>query len=74
MRVNGVGDLKAALHYLNYSSIDQYTGNFVTKVVEDVRLEQAFIFPREMASCIPGLRVSPVGVAVSATTVRIIHD
>ena len=27
-----------------------------------------------MASRIPGLRVSPVGVAVSATKVRIIHD
>ena len=46
----------------------------MTKVVEDVRLGRAFIFPREMASRIPGLRVSPVGVAVSATKVRIIHD
>ena len=74
VRVNGVGDLKAALQYSNHTSIDQYTGHFVTKVVEDVRLGRAFIFPREMALRIPGLRVSPVGVAVSATKVRIIHD
>ena len=46
----------------------------MTKVVEDVRLGRAFIFPREVASRIPGLRVFPVGVAVSATKVRIIHD
>ena len=72
--VNGVGDLKAALQYSNHSSIDQYTGHFVAKVAEDVRLGRAFIFPREMASRIPGLRVSPVGVAVSAIKVRIIHD
>ena len=50
------------------------TGHFVTKVMEDVRLGRAFIFPREVASRIPGLRVSPVGVAVSATKVRNIHD
>ena len=74
VRVNGVGDLKAALQYSNHSSIDQYTGPFVTKVVEDVRLGRAFIFPREVALRIPRLRVSPVGVVVSATKVRIIHD
>ena len=74
VRVNGVGDLKAALQYSNHSSIDQYTRHFVTKVVEDIRLGRAFIIPREVASRIPGLRVSPVGVAVSATKVRIIHD
>ena len=74
VRVNGVGDLKAALQYSNHRSIDQYTGRFGAKVAEDVRLGRAFIFPREMASRIPGLRVSPVGVAVSATKVRIIHD
>ena len=74
VRVNGVGDLKLALQYSNHSSIDQYTGHFVTKVVEDVRLGRAFIFPREVASHIPGLRVSPAGVAVSATKVRIIND
>ena len=28
VRVNGVGDLKAALQYSNHSSIDQYTGHF----------------------------------------------
>ena len=38
VQANGVGDLKAALQYSNHSSIDQYTGHFVTKVVEDVRL------------------------------------
>ena len=35
---------------------------------------RGFIFPREVASRIPGLRVSPVGVAVSATKIRTIHD
>ena len=45
VRVNGVGDLKAALQYSNHSSIDQYTGHFVAKVAEDVRLGRAFIFP-----------------------------
>ena len=74
VRVNGVGDLKAALQYSNHSSIAQYTGHFVTKVVEDVWLGRAFTFPREVASRIPGLRVSPVGFAVSATKVRITHD
>ena len=74
VRVNGVGDLKAALQHSNRSSIDQYTGHFVTKLVEDVRLGRAFIFPREVASHIPGLRMSSVGVAVSATKMRIIHD
>ena len=74
VRVNGVGDLKAALQHSNHSSIDQYTGHFVTKLVEDVRLGRAFIFPREVASGIPGLRMSSVGVAVSATKVWIIHD
>ena len=54
VRVNGVGDLKAALQYSNHSSIDQYTGHFVTKVVKDVRLGRAFIFPREVASRILG--------------------
>ena len=73
VRVNGVGDLKAVLQYSNHSSIDQYTGHFVTKVVEDVRIVRGFIFPREVASRIPGLRVSPVGVAVSATKIRTIH-
>ena len=57
VRVNGVGDLKAAPQYSNHSSIDQYTGYFVTKVVEDVRLGRAFLFPPEVASRIPGLRV-----------------
>ena len=71
--VNGVGDLKAALQYSNHSSIDQYTGHFVAKVAEDVRLGRAFIFPREMASRIPGLRVSPVGVAVSAIKMRFVQ-
>ena len=74
MRVNGIGDLKAVLQYSNHSSIDQYTGHFVTKVVEDVRIVRGFIFPREVASRIPGLRVSPVGVAVPATKIRTIHD
>ena len=45
VRVNGVGDLKAALQYSNHSSIDQYTGHFVAKVAEDVRLGRAFYFP-----------------------------
>ena len=74
VRVNGVGDLKATLQYSNHSSIDQYTGHFVTKVVEDVRLGRAFVFPRKMASRFSGFKVSPVGVAVSATKVRITHD
>ena len=60
VRLNGVWDLKAALQYLNHSSIDQYTEHFVTKVVKNVRVGRAFIFLREMSSHIPGLRVSPV--------------
>lgn len=65
VRVNGVEDLKASLQYAKHSSLHQYTGYFVTKVVEDVRLGRALGFPREMASRIPGLRMSSVGVAVS---------
>ena len=64
VRVNGVGDLKAALQYSNHSSIDQYTEHFVTNVVKHVRLGRAFIFLREMASRIPGLRVSPVSCGI----------
>ena len=34
VRGNEAGDLKAALQYSNHSSIDQYTGHFMTKVVK----------------------------------------
>ena len=45
VRVNGVGDLKAALQYSNHSSIDQYTGHFVAKGSGGCSARASFYFP-----------------------------
>ena len=51
-----------------------YVGTVVTKIAHDVCLGCAFVFPRENAGRIPGLRVSPLGVTVPPSKIRIIHD
>ena len=72
--VDGGGDSSAALKYSNHRSIVPYEGNILCKIADDVRLRRAFVFPRETADRIPGLRVSPLGVTVSPAKIRIIHE
>ena len=61
VHVGGVGELDAALRYGNHTSISPYE-NIVSKIADDMQLRPALVFPREAADCIPGLRVSPLGV------------
>ena len=72
--VGGAGDLGAALQYGNHSSVTPYASTVVAKIVDDVWLGRAFVFPRETAGWIPGQRVSPLGMTVSSSKNRIIHD
>ena len=72
--VDGQGDLQSALQYGNHSSARQFSTEILAKIREDLLLGRAFVFPREMATRISGLRVSPLTVAVSATKARICHD
>ena len=68
------GDLSAALQYGNHRSIVPYEGTILCKIADDVRLGRAFVFPRETADRITGLRLSPLGVTVSPAKIGIIHD
>lgn len=72
--VAGQGDLTSALEYGNHSSVHRYAPQIREKIVEDVSAGRAFVFPREQALHIPGIRVSPLTVSVSPTKVRICHD
>ena len=72
--VTGQGDLPAALTYGNHSSIRPFQLQILEKIVEDVAMGRAFVFPRAVASQIPGIRVSPLTVAVSPSKIRICHD
>lgn len=74
VEVGGQGDLPAALEYGNHSSVAQFEPQILEKIQEDLLLGRAFVFPREEAEHIPGLRVSPLTVAVSDTKARICHD
>ena len=72
--VGGCGDLNAALCYGNHNSVDNFAPEIEAKIKEDLLLGRVFVFPREMAAHIPGLRISPLTVAVSDAKVRICHD
>lgn len=74
VEVDGVGDINAALTYSNHRSIVPHSEQILKKIWDDVRFGRAFVFPRNSAAFLPGLRLSPLGVAVSPTKTRIIHD
>lgn len=72
--VSGEGDITAALTYGNHSSAFRYSSDILAKIVDDVLMGRAFVFPRTAAALIPSLRISPLTVAVSPTKIRICHD
>ena len=74
VHVSGHGDLRASLVYGNHNSTRRFTQTILDKVVEDVTVGQAFVFPRTGAAQIPGLRVSPLTVAESPSKTRVCHD
>ena len=74
VHVTGQGDLSAALAYGNHSSSRPFSPHILEKIVEDVSMGRAFVFPREFAESIPGIRVSPVMVAEPTPKIRICHD
>ena len=62
------------MEYGNQSSIGPYEENIKSKIADDVRLGRAFVYPREAADRMPGLLMSPLGVAVFPSKIKIIHD
>lgn len=74
VQVMGQGDLSAAVAYGNHSSSDRFSPHILAKIVEDVSMGRAFVFPRELAEQIPGIRISPLTVAESTSKIRICHD
>ena len=72
--VAGAGDLSAALAYGNHSSSARFSPHILDKIVEDVSHGRSFVFPREVADQIPGIRISPLMLAESTSKVRICHD
>ena len=72
--VAGAEDLSAALAYGNHSSSARFSPHTLEKIVEDVSHGRSFVFPREIADKIPGIRISPLTVAESTSKVRIRHD
>ena len=67
------GDLALALRYPNHSA-DGFLDEITDKIRDDVKFGRAFVFPREAAACIPGLRVSPLAVIKPSTKLRVVHD
>ena len=74
VRVASGGDLAFALRYSNHSSADGFVDDFTDKIRDDVRFGCAFVFPREAAACLPGVRVSPLAVIKSSTKLSVVHD
>lgn len=72
--VMGQGDLLAAFAYGNHSSSHRFSPHILEKIVEDVSMGRAFVFPRESAAQIPGIRISPLTIAESPSKVRICYD
>lgn len=63
--VDGVGDWGVALQYGNHKSIVRYDGTTACTIADDVRFGRAFIFTRDTADRVSGLRVSRLGVTLS---------
>ena len=74
VHVSGQGDLQAALAYGNHRSSCPFSPHIMEKIVEDVSMGRAFVFPRKVAEQIPGIRISPLTVAESTSKIRICHD
>ena len=72
VRVEGGTNVKAALKYNNHSSVGAHEQR-LTKIHEDVVYGRAWVFPRDLAGQIPGLRLSPLGVVVTSK-LCVIHD
>ena len=54
--VAGAGDLSAASGYENHSSAACFSPHILEKIVEDVSHGRSFVFPRDVADQIPGIR------------------
>ena len=69
-------NITSALKYGNHRSVHpaEVADDVRTKIVDDIRLSRALVFPRELAHRIPGLRLSPLGAVVSPKKTRIIRD
>ena len=67
IQIEGRADIAPALRYGNHSSADQHAKLVRTAVHEDVALEPEFVIPHWVAESILGLRLSPLGLVVSAT-------
>ena len=71
--VAGAGDFSAALVYGNYSLPARFSPHILEKIVEDVSHGRSFVFPREVADQIPGIRATLLTVAES-TSNSDLHD
>ena len=71
VRVAGGKGVTAALRYNSHSSVGAHEQ--LTKIHEDVVYGRAWVFPRDSAEQIPGLRLSTLGLVVTSK-LRVIHD
>ena len=67
--VTGKGNLRAATW--NHNSVRRYSPEILANNRKDVLMGRAFVFPREAVTKIAGIRVSPMTVAVSTSSVDI---
>ena len=74
VHVSGTGDLQAALSYRHHRSVFLHMPVIFDKIYDDVQYGRTFIFPRELASLIHGLSISPLGVVVNPSKTRVMND